>query len=593
MHFLASLFRRGSALVGAWLLAGALLANPALADRAPTDASLSAAEPITVGEAFATAPLQTHIALFEDKTARREFDDVRAHASFEPAGERGTSFGFSHSAWWVRVDIRNERTHDVDVALRQDYPLIDYLDLWIESEEGGWRTVHTGDRMPFDSRPLAHRDFVFPVHVPRGATRTVYLRFASSGAVNIGLSLYANEALLESISLEQLAYGFYFGGFCVLFFYNLFIFVAVRDRAIFYYLFYAASYGLYFGVHDGLSFQFLWPDNPRWGNQALLVLLCLSLYSGMQFARHFLSTARHSPRLDRAARALLALDLLALAASFFLPYATLIQPVAYGTIVSVGVMMAMGGLGLARGYLPARIFVVAWGALLVGVLVYMAKTFGLLPHNAFTQNGFQAGALLEMVLLSLALAARLNDLQRQTLTDALTSLHNRRYFDAQLEQSFARARDGAIALLIIDIDHFKQINDSHGHARGDAVLIELGNLLRHSAPRGATVCRFGGEEFSIILPFGDEARAAQTAEDIRRAVEAQFKSGLGVTVSIGVASSASQSYGNESEFFHAADEALYRAKSMGRNRVELATADDAAPVARSGIDRRQPVPPNG
>ena len=173
-------------------------------------------------------------------------------------------------------------------------------------------------------------------------------------------------------------------------------------------------------------------------------------------------------------------------------------------------------------------------------------------------------------------------------------MNRRAFIEKATEEVYRAGRyDKPLVVALLDIDHFKQINDSHGHARGDAVLIELGNLLRHSAPRGATVCRFGGEEFSIILPFGDEARAAQTAEDIRRAVEAQFKSGLGVTVSIGVASSASQSYGNESEFFHAADEALYRAKSMGRNRVELATADDAAPVARSGVDRRQPVPPNG
>lgn len=568
MRFMTRLLRLALPIAG-WLMAGLASAGAA---------------PVVIDDGFHDTALQSHIALFEDGTGARDFEDVRANAVFTPAEASGTSFGFTRSAWWVRVEIENRRTQDVDVALRQDYPLIDHLDLWIEGADGRYTEIRTGDRLPFDSRPLAHRDFVFPVHVPHGATRTVYLRFASSGSMNIGLSLYATQALLESISFEQLAYGFYFGGFCVLFFYNLFIFVAVRDRAIFYYLLYAASYGLYFGVHDGLSFQFLWPNSPLWGNQALLVLLCLSLYSGMQFARHFLNTPQHSPKLDRVARLLLAFDLLALVASLVLPYSMLIQPVAYGTILSVAVMMAMGGLGLARGYQPARIFVIAWGALLVGVMVYMAKTFGLLPHNPLTQNGFQAGALLEMVLLSLALAARLNDLQRQTLTDALTSLHNRRYFDAQLEQSFARARDGSIALLIIDIDHFKQINDSHGHARGDAVLIELGNLLRQCAPRGATVCRFGGEEFSIILPFGDQTRAQHTAEEIRRAVESRFKSELGVTVSIGLASSASQSYGNELEFFHAADEALYRAKALGRNRVEVATAEDAGATTRSEQD---------
>ena len=218
------------------------------------------------------ADLAGVIALYEDTSGQQDFAVAREQ-SFMPASQRGTNFGFSRSAWWVRVQLANQGDRDREVLLRQDYPLIDHLDVWTQDANGRWQVVRTGDLRPFSTRPIAHRDFVFPVRLAKGEVRTVYLRYQTSGALNIGLSLASPHQLIENISLEQLAYGAYFGGFGVLFFYNLFIFLTVRDRAFFYYLLYALSYGLYFGVHNGLSFQFLWPDSPIWGNQALLVLL--------------------------------------------------------------------------------------------------------------------------------------------------------------------------------------------------------------------------------------------------------------------------------------------------------------------------------
>lgn len=544
------------ALVVAWLWAG-------------TAAAAAPVPEVEVNDAFRRADVAHALSLHEDPGAQETFDQVRADAAFAPADKRGINFGFSHSAWWARLDIRNDSDRDREVMLRQDYPLIDHIDLWAQDAGGHWQVVRTGDRLPFASRPLAHRDFVFPLRVPKHQVTRIYLRFETAGAMNIGLTLSSPHALIEELSFEQLAYGAYFGGFFVLFFYNLFIFVTVRDRAFFYYLMYAASYGLYFGVHDGLSFQFLWPNSPVWANQSLLVLLCLTLWAGLMFTRQFLNSALHSPRLDRAAAVLQWLTVLGLAASFAFSYEQVIQPLAYLSVASPLLMMAMGGVGLAQGYRPARFFMLAWVALLLGVLVYMFKTFGLLPHNGFTQNGFQVGALLEMVLLSLALAARVNELQRQSLTDALTSLSNRRYFDRHLELAFAHARTTGVSLLVVDIDHFKVINDRHGHARGDDILVEVARVLSKRVPPTATVCRFGGEEFTILLPGTAEFGTA-AAEALRAAVEAYFTGDLKVTVSIGVAHTPSRTYRDEMEFFKSADEALYRAKQGGRNRVEIA-----------------------
>ncbi|WP_371282450.1 7TM diverse intracellular signaling domain-containing protein [Dokdonella sp.] len=516
--------------------------------------------------------------VLEDPGGVLDLDQVRNSDAFGPAPAVGTNFGFTHSTWWIRFSLANPASGDRHVLLREDYPLLDYLDLWAPDGKGGWRHIATGDRTPFSSREIDHRDFLFDLEVPAGSERTFYLRAQSGGPVDLSLSLNDTSSLISKLSTEQLAFGAYYGGFIVLVLYNFFIFLVVRDRAFVYYLLYAASYGLYFAIHNGLAFQFLWPDSPNWANQALLVMLSLTLVFGMQFTRTFLDSASMAPRLDRLAIATQGLAVLGLLASFLVPYAVLILPISVLTIAVTALILLLGTLGLVKGYKPARFFMIAWAMLLVGVLAYMLKVFGLLPHNLLTQNGFQAGSLVEMVLLSLALASRVRELQRQSRTDTLTRVPNRRHFDEVAASEFERARrtNGALSLLVVDIDNFKQFNDRHGHARGDQVLRKVAEQLGNGVRRGDHVCRFGGEEFALILPGTDGNEAMRVAESLRVMIEESCLSEERVTISVGTSSTRDHPFASLDELFNAADRALYRAKNLGRNRVERHAAADAA-----------------
>lgn len=532
-------------------------------------ANARAADAVVVDAPFSQMTLEHRVDVLEDASGHMDFDAVRNSGAFKPAPDVGTNFGFTRSAWWLRFTLNNTGDSDYQAFLREDYPLIDYLDLWAERADGSVRHTATGDRTPFSTREFTHRDFLFELTVPPHSQRTYFVRGATDGALDLSLKLYSPHELIGTLSEEQFAYGIYYGGFIVLVLYNFFIFLIARDRAFFYYLLYATSYGMYFAIHNGLAFEFFWPNSPAWGNQALLVMLALALIFGMQFTRSFLDTAGFARRLDRIAVGMQVLAFIGLVASFFLAYGVLILPLAVLTIFVTVMIMALGTLGVLKGYQPARYFMIAWAMLLVGVLAYMLKVFGVLPHNMLTQNGFQFGSLMEMVLLSLALASRLRDLRRQSRTDMLTKVPNRRFFNEHVTNEFDRARrtQSALALLVVDIDHFKQFNDHHGHARGDEVLKTVADHLCHGVRRGDSVCRYGGEEFAVILPGANGAEAAQIAETLRSTLESNPMPEATITISVGVASTRDRDFDNADELFEAADQALYRAKDLGRNRV--------------------------
>lgn len=238
------------------------------------------------------------------------------------------------------------------------------------------------------------------------------------------------------------------------------------------------------------------------------------------------------------------------------------------TVHAYGVLISSGGLSSALERDDATIYL---ARLLFGIGILLATTvfFGFFFIYPLIRT--QAREEHKLRAMTASLSARSETLEHAALTDGLTGVQNRRYFDDALKEylgEFGRINK-PVGLMLLDLDHFKQVNDTHGHDVGDEVLRAVGKVLKDMTRYHDVVARLGGEEFAVVAPNLDGDLLLRLAERIRRAIaNSVVMSGnvrLRVTTSVGL----SLWDGRESaeDFFRRADKQLYEAKRLGRNRV--------------------------
>jgi len=216
-------------------------------------------------------------------------------------------------------------------------------------------------------------------------------------------------------------------------------------------------------------------------------------------------------------------------------------------------------------------------------LAVEGEIIGCLSLDSDQPNAFDAQDLQFFSVIGYQMAATLKQFQRISLIkdmavyDTLTNVHNRRYFEerlgAETQKSFLS--DTPLSLVMVDLDHFKKVNDTFGHTVGDKVLSKIASLLKNSVRKDDTVARYGGEEFVLILPGAKLEVTTMIAERIRRLVETTlFDFGdaqIHLTVSLGISNLPAHRARSKEELIKMADLALYHAKREGRNRVSIFT----------------------
>lgn len=325
------------------------------------------------------------------------------------------NFAFSDSAYWLRTRIENPGPADRDLILELAFPLHDYVDAYMEEANGSFRAVRTGDRRPFDTREIDHPHFLFPVSVSAGAVRSVYLRLDSEDGLHEAAPLVLRDraAFEAADSLNNYVNGLLFGFLLIMLFYNLFVFVSLRDRSYFHYVLFIVTACTWYFTYQGMAFRVLWPKFPELGNRMIPVSTAATFLASIAYFRLVLETTLRTPRLDFLFRTSYLAWGSILAYSLFGSYKTSIQSVMAGIVFFVPVFLSAGIITMWQGHRPARYFVLSFFVLLAGTFMLALKVGGILPSNVLTEKSVTIGFSLTVLLLALGLADRINVIREE------------------------------------------------------------------------------------------------------------------------------------------------------------------------------------
>ncbi|MFL1418655.1 7TM diverse intracellular signaling domain-containing protein [Pseudomonas fildesensis] len=398
-------------------------------------------------------PLGRSMQVLEDPSDTLTIADVSSPAyaaQFKTHDKATLNAGYSRSVFWLKVDLhymakdpRSPRTWFLELA----YPPLNHLDLYQRDTTGNYRmTARTGSALPFSSRQVRQSNYLFKLNFVPDQQETLYLRLQSQGSIQAPLTLWAGTAYMEEQPLRLYVLGAIYGVLLGMLIYNLFIYLSVRDTSYLYYILYIASFGLYQLSVNGVAAEYFWPNNPWWTNAAVPFLIGSAALFGSLFARSFLHTAQHSRWINRLLLALVAGGAVVMLLSLMTSYALALRLATGLALVFTVTIFVAAIKAWYCGQRMARYFIIAWSAFLLGGVVNTMMVLGYLPNIFLTMYASQIGSAIEVALLSLALADRINGMREQQAQILLDASQKLEVLNLQLARS-NRLKDEFLATL--------------------------------------------------------------------------------------------------------------------------------------------------
>ncbi len=572
---LSALFRQ---LVGFAAVLAFLFGTPAAA------ASLSAA--LDHGSAIGQS---THF--LQEQDGRLVLADAMAAyqaGKFAPGKSPVLNFGIGAKPVWIHFAVDNPGAAPVQKRLSIEISWLDRVEVYFQHQGRTVAAHRLGDTQAFAQRPVASRYFVLD-HAFGAGVSDVFIRVETPDPMVVPIYLLNAEASRSRQMQQEFSYGIVYGFLLALMAYNAILYLSLRSTRYLFYSLYLAMFVAMNVAYTGHGYAWLWPESLAWQQWSNPVLMFLYGTSGLAFAIRFLDLGVYFPRVRKAVIAFCVTFGAVLATAFLLDSQKVALLAAFTfAFLFTFIMLALGVISVRAGQKPAKYFLIAAFAAMVGAVLTTLSTWGFIPHNSWTFRAVEIGMLVDATLLALALGYQFRVGQEERLRaerlaqlDPLTGLNNRRAFYDKTSPLWSQAmrHDHATSVMLLDIDRFKQINDAHGHAHGDEVLKATANLLRQSVRQGDVLARWGGEEFIVFLPETDRPEAMALAERLRAAIADMRVVGEAgetvVTASFGITQQ-ERHHVTLDALIAAADECLYQAKQQGRNRVAACLAGECS-----------------
>ncbi|MFQ3262370.1 MAG: diguanylate cyclase (GGDEF)-like protein [Reinekea sp.] len=545
--------------------------------------------------------------------------------TWKPCTEVDLARGYSTDQLWLKFDFNNLDEQDILIFLNTFPSWTSRLSVYSFQGNQLVDTQEFGVQFPYEARAIPSSNFIIPISLAGKQQKIVLIHAVSNFSFLLGGEVVGETEMLRSVATLNFLNGLIIGSIAIISFYNLFIFLSIRDTNYFFYFLYSSSMFFMLSIIYGFGYQYLWPESIKFNSFMTTAAPPFNAIFMTLFVRKFLNLYRVSSLMDSILKFFMYASLVTIVVSAF-PKFQNVATIWSGVLAVLGAptVLVSGILALLKGEKSAKYFLIAWVLSILSMMLMGLMITGIIEFNFYLFYSFSLGIFLEMTLLSLALANKIHFLQLdkaeataavlksemeltknlataaaqleykvsirthdlaqekrraevQARTDALTGLNNRRAFFEKGEKLFQSVREqndsNLLTVIMVDIDFFKKVNDRYGHSAGDLVITSVALSLLPHFMGSSVVGRIGGEEFAVVIKGINSSLAEQLAEQARVATESREITSedgqrMKVTISLGVAAYRATDQSVD-ETLARADIALYQAKESGRNKVVL------------------------
>ncbi|MFT4993066.1 MAG: diguanylate cyclase (GGDEF)-like protein [Paraglaciecola sp.] len=543
------------------------------------------------------------------------------------------SFAISEHPYWLTFELApaNNRASRL---LELGYARLDKVSIWFITEQEIISEYHMSDTVVFAKRPFKDEKLLLPLPHNEQATQ-VMVRVQSGDAMKIPMGLWFESSYRLYSGDKSIAMELFFGFMAAMALSNFLFFITTGVKTFLVYSAGVLCLTLSLAPLYGVGYTYLWPNNAWLQDQSVSLFANATIFFAVIFSDILLDLKSHSARLSNLLKASAGLFLLYLLISLFLPYALFVKGFLFMLIMVSLLIGSIGSWLWLKGVPLAVFFTLAWIGLFLSAFVASLDNLSLITLEPSYHHLLMIVASVEISVFALVLALRYRQQQQDTFDsqalalnierearytqkesldlqhsakqeleykvqkrtleleialrelsetnrelekknslDALTGIRNRRYFDKKYTAEVRRSRRERteLSVVMIDIDHFKKVNDQHGHLAGDECIKFVAKILKNALKRPSDdVFRYGGEEFALVLPSTDLEGARSLIECLRQEIQdspfVTTATSINLSISAGIASAIATAHQPDDALLALADQQLYLAKNAGRNRV--------------------------
>lgn len=353
------------------------------------------------------------LTILSDNDKKRSVEEIASGAydgEFILPDDFQKNAGFFEVAKWLKFELRNE-SPDKEWLLEFAFPLIYQIHIYAADEFGIKKIATAGADFPYSQREINHRHFIFNLDIEPFETRTYYILIHGGGDLHPPINIWDKDAFIEKMQTELVVLGLFYGIISIMILYNLFLYFSLRIRSYLFYVLAITCTLIGYMALNGDGFKYFWSDYPAWNLISVSFWVSLACIFIILFTKEFLDTKRNVPSFKQISMMLIGLNVTTL---LFLPINHFISLniMFLSTFSTFTAVVTVGFICLFRGVREARFFVIGWLVFLTGTFITILERAVVIPYSVVTEHAGQAALSVEVALLSLALADKINIMRK-------------------------------------------------------------------------------------------------------------------------------------------------------------------------------------